>query len=156
MNSKCFVRLKVPNCFVPVQIVWFRPKIELHLVPLQTFWCRHKDWIYWIFWSGTNFFGLVKYVKQFLVCHKRFGPAQNILVKINLPKFRFIESLRHTAILKNLNFCANSARRKTWSRKNISWTEMKSLLTKPSNVLPFYASSQNSNFALQWSWFLET
>ena len=26
------------------------------------------------------------------------------LLKINLPKFRFIESLRHTAILKNLNF----------------------------------------------------
>ena len=25
-------------------------------------------------------------------------------VKINLPKFRFIESLHHTAILKNLKF----------------------------------------------------
>ena len=60
-----------------------------------------------------------------------------VLLKINLPKFRFMESLRHTAILKNLNFCANSARSKTWSRKNISWTEMKILLTKPSNVLPF-------------------
>ena len=34
-------------------------------------------------------------------------------VKINLPKFRFIESLRHTAILKNLNFCTNSAKSKT-------------------------------------------
>ena len=43
----------------------------------------------------------------------------------------------YTAILKNLNFCANSARSKTWSRKNISWIERKSLLTKPSNVLPF-------------------
>ena len=34
----------------------------------------------------------------------------------------------------------------TWSRKIISWREIKSLLTKPSNVLPFYTSSQNSNF----------
>ena len=66
-------------------------------------------------------------------------------VKINLLKFRFIEKLCHTAIVKNLNFCANSARSKTWSRKNISWTEMKSLLIEPSNVLPFYTSSQNSN-----------
>ena len=48
-------------------------------------------------------------------------------------------------ILKNINFCTNSARSKTRSRKNISWTEMKNLLTKPSNVLPFYTSSQNSN-----------
>ena len=30
------------------------------------------------------------------------------LVKINLLKFRFIESLRHTAILKNFNSCTNS------------------------------------------------
>ena len=39
-------------------------------------------------------------------------------LKINLLKFRFIESLCHTAILKNLNFCANSARSKTlgWFR----------------------------------------
>ena len=66
-------------------------------------------------------------------------------LKINLPNFQFIKSLRHTAILKNLNFCAHSARSKTWSRKNISRTEMKSLLTKPSNFLPFYTSSQNSN-----------
>ena len=34
-------------------------------------------------------------------------------VKINLLEFRFMESLRHTAILKNLNFCINSARSKT-------------------------------------------
>ena len=79
-----------------------------------------------------------------------FFPHPNVckcakFLKINLPKFRFIESLHHTAILKNLNFCANSARSKTWSRKNISWTEMKCLLTKPSNVLPSYTSSQNSN-----------
>ena len=33
-------------------------------------------------------------------------------VKINLPKFHFIESLGHTALLKNLIFCANSARSK--------------------------------------------
>ena len=71
--------------------------------------------------------------------------SQILYIKINLSKFCFIESLFHTAILKNLNYCANSARSKTWSRKNISWTEMRILLTKPSNVLLFYTSSQNSN-----------
>ena len=39
-------------------------------------------------------------------------------VKINLLKFRFIESLRHTAILKNLNFCANSAKKKYQLNRN--------------------------------------
>ena len=34
---------------------------------------------------------------------------------------------------------------KTWSIKTIIWTEIKSLLTKPSNIFPFYTSSQNSN-----------
>ena len=71
---------------------------------------------------------------------------ENTTLKINLLKSRFIESLHHTAILKI--FFSNSARRKTW--KTIRWTEMKSLLTKPSNVLPKF------KFAVQWGWFLET
>ena len=34
-------------------------------------------------------------------------------VEVNPLKFRFIKSLRHTAILNSLNFCANSAKSKT-------------------------------------------
>jgi hypothetical protein len=41
--------------------------------------------------------------KEFSVSKKK---KKKKIVKINLPKFRFIKSLRHTAIL---NFCANSA-----------------------------------------------
>ena len=32
-----------------------------------------------IFWSGTKILGLAQYVNQFLVWHKTFGPAQNVL-----------------------------------------------------------------------------
>ena len=42
----------------------------------------------------------------------------SLVVKVIPLKFCFMESLRHTAIL---NFCANSARSKTWSRKTISF-----------------------------------
>ena len=72
----------------------------------------------------------------FTICTYKF-------LKINFPKFRFIEPLCHTAVLKNLNFWANSASRKH-DQEKIS-AEMKGLLTKPSNVLPFYTSIQNSN-----------
>ena len=67
------------------------------------------------------------------------------LGKDKSPEVLFMESLHIQLFWSNLNFCANSARSKTWSRKNISWKFIKSLLTKLSNVLPFYASSQNSN-----------
>ena len=67
---------------MPVQIFWASPKIWLHLVPLQKNLCRHKNQFYWmqiIFLSGTNFLWLPQYVNKFLVWHKQFGPAQNIL-----------------------------------------------------------------------------
>ena len=32
-----------------------------------------------ILWSGTKSLGLAQYVNQFLVWHKKFGPAQNVL-----------------------------------------------------------------------------
>ena len=67
------------------------------------------------------------------------------ILKINLPKHRFIESLHRTAILKNLIFLQQFSKKQNMTKKNMSWTEIKSLLTKPSNVLSFYTSSQNSN-----------
>ena len=63
---------------------FFEParKIWLHLVSLQKLLCRHKKQFYWvhiIFLSGTKCLRLPQYVNKFLVWHKKFGPAQNIL-----------------------------------------------------------------------------
>ena len=71
-----------PKCFGLVQIFWASPKIWLHLVPLQKCLCWHKKQFYWmqiICLSGTKYLWLPQYVNEFLVWHKKFGPAQNIL-----------------------------------------------------------------------------
>ena len=111
---------------------------------LKPKWCKHLTSFVLEFQYRNKNLNL-----KYLIVNRIFQPhffyLLPLCIKINLPKFHFIESLHHTAILKNLNFCANPARSKTWSRRNISWTEIKSLLTEPSNVLPFYTSSQNSN-----------
>ena len=76
------VLLQVPKCFEPVQMFWAIPKIWLHLVPLQRLLCHHKNQFYWMqimFWSGTICLWLAQCVNKFLVWHKKFGPAQNIL-----------------------------------------------------------------------------
>ena len=78
----CLFLLQVAKCFVPVQIFWVSPQIWLHLVPLQKLSCRHKNQFYWMqitFLSGTKCLWLAQYVNKFLVRHKKFGPAQNIL-----------------------------------------------------------------------------
>ena len=78
------------------------------------------------------------------------------VVKINLPKFCFIESLRHIAILKNLNFCVNSARSKTWSRKTFCRTEIKKFVEKAQQCFALWHITPKFKFAVQWSWFLES
>ena len=75
-----------------VQILWpfekplfsfcYKLKFWLHFVPLQKLLCRHKNqflWIQIIFLSDTKCLWLAQYVNKFLVRHKKFGPAQNIL-----------------------------------------------------------------------------
>ena len=67
---------------MPVQIFWASPKIRLHLVPLQKLLCWHKKLCFWmqiIFLSGPKCLWLPQCVNKFLVWHKKFGPAQNIL-----------------------------------------------------------------------------
>ena len=79
--SFCLVLLQIPKCFVQVQMFCASPKIWLHLVPLQNLLCWHKNQFYWIqiiFLPGTKCLWL-PYVNKFLVWHKKFGPAQNIL-----------------------------------------------------------------------------
>ena len=63
----------------------------------------------------NNLIGLKKSKFEIGFSWKHVVSSNSILkiLKINLLKFRFMESLCHTAILKNLNFCANSARSKT-------------------------------------------
>ena len=78
----CLVLLQVAKYFVPVQIFWVSPKIWLHLVPHKKLFCRHKNQFYWmqiIFLSGTKCVWLAQNVNKFLVRHKKFGSAQNIL-----------------------------------------------------------------------------
>ena len=67
-----FVAILSYKCFI-----WARPKIWMHLVPLQKLLCRHKKQFYWmqiIFLSGTKCLWLTQYVNKFLVWHKKFGP----------------------------------------------------------------------------------
>ena len=50
-------------------------------MPLQKLLCQHKNQFYWlqiIFLSGTKCLWLTQYVNEYLVWHKKFGPAQNI------------------------------------------------------------------------------
>ena len=51
----CLVLLQASKSFVPVQMFWARPKIELNLVLLQFFLCWHKN--------------------QILVYHNKFGTS---------------------------------------------------------------------------------
>ena len=52
-----------------------------------------------VFWSGTNRLGMAQYENQYLVWHKKFGPAQNILgpveglVKTFYQKWRLVQNL---------------------------------------------------------------
>ena len=51
-------------------------------MPLQKLSCQHKNQFYWmqiIFCTGTKCLWLAQYVNNFLVWHKKFGLAQNIL-----------------------------------------------------------------------------
>jgi hypothetical protein len=70
------------NVLCRSKFFWASSKIWLHLVPLQNLLCRHKNQFYWvqiIFLSGKKSLQLPQCVSKFLVWHKKFGPAQNIL-----------------------------------------------------------------------------
>jgi hypothetical protein len=69
---------------VPVQIFWARQKIELNFsappkcfVPAQKLNLLYENHLFGLaqeVWDWHN-----TYVNQFLVWHKQFGPAQNVL-----------------------------------------------------------------------------
>ena len=61
------------------------------------------------------------------------------------PEVRFHRITLSYSYFEEFEFLRQFSKKQNMIKKNISWTEMKSLLTKPSNVLPFYTSSQNSN-----------
>ena len=63
-------------------IVLCRTKIYLHIVPVPNFLCQTKRWFIFSkfhFSAGTKLFGVALNAIQFLILHKIFGPAQNIL-----------------------------------------------------------------------------
>ena len=64
-------------------------------MPLQKLLCQLKNQFYWmqiIFLSGTKCLWLPQIVNKFLVWHKKFGPARNILGPI---KGQGISGLKH-------------------------------------------------------------
>ena len=104
------VLLQVPTCFVPVQFFWASPKIWLHLLPIQILLCRHKNEFYWIqiiFLSDTKCLWLPQYLDKFLVWHKKFGPALNILGPVKGQGIHvFTNSVFHTDYLPQSQACA--------------------------------------------------
>ena len=74
------------------------------------------------------------------------------LLKINLPKSCFIESLCHTAFLKNLNFWAHWA----MIKKKYQLNRNEKFLDKAQQCFVFLHIKPKFKFAVQWSWFLET
>ena len=109
-NNFCPVS-QVAKCFVPFQIFWVSPKIWLHLVPLQKLLCWHKKQFYWmqiIFLSGTKCLWLPQYVNKFLVWHKKFGPAQNILGPVKGQGISFLIQGTRTLACMGAQNCIDS------------------------------------------------
>jgi hypothetical protein len=107
IENLCLVLLQVAKCFVPVQIFWASPNIWLHLVHLQKLLCRHKNQFYWmeiIFLSGTKCLWLPQYVNKFLVWHKQFGPAQNILGSVKGQGMKWLPIFGNFCDLCDLGF----------------------------------------------------
>ena len=75
------------------------------------------------------------------------------IIKINLPKFRLIESLRYS-YFEEFEFLRQLGKKQNMTKKKYQLNRNESLLTKHSNVLPFY--KPKFKFAVQWSLFLET
>ena len=116
-NFKCYVLLLVPKYFLPVQTLWASLKNWQNLVPLQKLLCRHKNQFYWlqiIFFSGTKCLWLLQYVNTFLVWHKKFGQAQNILGPVKGQGIRELrENLKHK--IQTFEGCL------LWSGLGIGW-----------------------------------
>ena len=108
-----------------------------------------KIWGGWIVMINIFLFLLLFFILSICFVSRAGGRFKNLRgtnSKDKSPKVPFHRITLSYSYFEEFEFWANSARSKKSSRKNISWTEMKSLLTKPSNVLPSYTSSQNSNF----------
>ena len=85
---------------------WDSPKIWLRLVSLQKLLCQFY-WMQIIFCSGTKCLWLAQYVNKFLVWHKKFEPAQNILEPVKGQGIR--------------NILRQSINRKEWHHFNNSF-----------------------------------
>ena len=88
-----------------------------NLVPLQKSLCRHKNQfclMQIIFLSGTKCLWPPQYLNIFLVWHKKFGPAQNILRPVKGQGKRQLQ-----AIEAALKYCVHQTCRKPPPPKSI-------------------------------------
>ena len=77
----------VPKKFGLVHIFFVRPKIYLHIVPVTNILCQTKRWFAFSkigFCAGTKVFEEALNAVKFLSWLKKFGPAQNILVPVDV------------------------------------------------------------------------
>ena len=80
-------------------------------MPLQKLLCRHKNQFYWmqiIFLFGTKCLWLPQYVNKFLVWHKKFGPAQNILGPVKGQGISFLIQGTRTLACMGAQNCIDS------------------------------------------------
>ena len=103
-----------------------------------------KIWGGWIVMINIFLFLLLFFILSICFVSRAGGRFKNLRgtnSKDKSPKVPF-----HRITLSYSYFEESDFSRQFSKKQNmISWTEMKSLLTKLSNVLPFYTSSQNSN-----------
>ena len=84
-NVLCWSKFFVSDqkfIYILCQSQRFCTRQKYDLASVKLFLYRHKKQFYWmqiIFLSGTKYLWLPQYVNKFLVWHKKFGPAQNIL-----------------------------------------------------------------------------
>ena len=76
-------------------------------------------------------------------------PMVGSFLKINLPKFRFIESLRHTAILKNLNFSRQFIKKQNMIKKKHQLNRNEKFVDKAQQYFVFLDIKPKFKFAVQ-------
>ena len=78
------------------------------------------------------------------------------LLKANPPKFRFMESLHHTAILKYFEFLRQFNKKQNMIKKNYQLNRNEKFVDKAQQCFAFLLIKPKFKFTVQWSWFLET
>ena len=83
-------------------------------------------------------------------------PLGHLDVKVNPPKFRFMESLRHTATyFEEFEFLGQFSKKKNKIKKKYQLNRNEKFVDKAQQCFVFLHIKAKFKFAVQWSWFLE-